>query len=112
MIEKTGGSLRDLFGAIITAATRARRRRSVKIEVEDAVRALEKLKTELKKTIDGKNYSFLADISRGNRERIEDKEMLLNMLQAGTVLEYNGKGWYNVHPLVNDFLIEQGILGE
>lgn len=112
MIEKTGGSLRDLFGAIIAAATRARRRRSARIELEDAHRALEKLKTELKKTIDGKNYRFLADISRGNRERIEDKEMLLKMLQAGTVLEYNGKGWYNVHPLVNDFLIEQGILEE
>ena len=30
------------------------------------------------------------------------------MLQASVVLEYNGKRWHNVHPLVVRFLKEQG----
>ena len=50
-------------------------------------------------------------IYRGNRERIEDQKMLLEMLQANTVLEYNGKRWHNVHPLVADFLKEQDLIG-
>lgn len=46
------------------------------------------------------------NIYRGNKELIEDKEMLLKMLQASVVLEYNGKCWHNVHPLVARFFTE------
>ena len=31
-------------------------------------------------------------------------------LQAHAVMEYNGKRWHNVHPLMADFLRRQGIL--
>ena len=41
---------------------------------------------------------------------IEDKEMLLKMLQASVVLEYNGKRWHNLHPLVAKFFEEQGLI--
>lgn len=54
--------------------------------------------------IEKKDYGFLENIYRGNKEQIEDKEMLLKMLQASVVLEYNGKRWHNVHPLVIEFL--------
>ena len=36
--------------------------------------------------------------------------MLLKMLQASVVLEYNGKRWHNVHPLVVKFFKEQGLI--
>ncbi len=32
------------------------------------------------------------------------------MLQASVVLEYNGKRWHNVHPLVIKFFREQGLI--
>ncbi|MCX4316138.1 MAG: hypothetical protein OSJ52_05810 [Lachnospiraceae bacterium] len=108
MIQDTGGSLRDLFRVINTAATRAECRDSENISMEDAERALEELKTSLTRRIEDKDYKFLGNIYRGNKERIEDKEMLLKMLQASVVLEYNGKRWHNVHPLVVRFLKEQG----
>ena len=76
--------------------------------MEDAGRALEELKTSLTRRIEKKNYDFLENIYRGNKEQIEDKEMLLEMLQASVVLEYNGKRWHNVHPLVVEFLKGQG----
>lgn len=110
MIEKTGGSLRDLFRAINAAGTRARRRRGKKVNMEDAKRALEGLRTDLTKMIDRRHYGFLAEIMDGNHEKIQDREMLLEMLLAGTVLEYNGKRWHNVHPLVKDFLREQRLM--
>ena len=36
--------------------------------------------------------------------------MLLKMLQASVVLEYNGKRWHNVHPLVAQCLEDQGLM--
>jgi len=44
------------------------------------------------------------------KELIEDKAMLLKMLQASVVLEYNGKRWHNVHHLVARFFKEQGLI--
>lgn len=110
LIQNTGGSLRDLFHTINAAAKRAERRQSASVSEEDAQKALEELKTSLTRRIEQKDYEFLAKIYTGNKELIEDKEILLKMLQASVVLEYNGKRWHNVHPLVARFLIEQGLI--
>lgn len=107
MIKYTGGSLRDLFHVINSAAKRTERREAKTIAMEDAERALEELKTSLTRRIEQKDYEFLLNIYGGNKELIENKEMLLKMLQASVVLEYNGKRWHNVHPLVVKFLAEQ-----
>lgn len=109
LIQYTGGSLRDLFYGINTSAKRAERRNDSVVSVEDAQRALEELKTSLTRRIEKKDYPFLLDIYRGNKEMISDKEMLLKMLQASVVLEYNGRRWHNVHPLIGKFLEEQGM---
>lgn len=112
LIQYTGGSLRDLFHVINAAAKRAERRDSEHIAMEDAEYALEEVKTSLTRRIEEKEYQFLLNIYNGNKERIEDKEMLLKMLQASVVLEYNGKRWHNVHPLVVKFFIEQGLVAD
>ena len=80
--------------------------------MEDASRALEEIKTSLTRRIEQKDYEFLLNIYRGNKELIQDKEVLLKMLQASVVLEYNGKRWHNVHPLVAQFLKDQGLIGD
>lgn len=110
LIVYTGGSLRDLFFAINTSAKRAVRRKSDRVSMEDAGRALEERKTSLTRRIEQSDYEFLVHIYQGNKELIEDKETLLRMLQASVVLEYNGKRWHNVHPLVAQFLKEQGLM--
>lgn len=110
MIIMTGGSLRDLFLAINSAARRAGRRRSDCISMADGSWALEELKTSLTRRIEKSDYEFLVNIHKGNKTRIEDKKKLLVMLQASIVLEYNGERWHNVHPIVAKYLIEQGII--
>ena len=112
LIRLTGGSLRDLFHVINASAKRANRRKSSTISMEDATRALEELKTTLTKRIEKDDYKFLTNIYYSNKELIENKQALLHMLQASVVLEYNGKRWHNVHPLVIQFLKEQGFLKE
>ena len=109
MIEKTGGSLRDLFQVIRRAAARAAYREELegkpqKLNVEDAQRALIRLQGSLTRRIEGKEHEFLLKVCKGTRQGIEDKQMLLDMLQARTLLEYNGERWFNVHPVVRDYL--------
>lgn len=110
MIKKTGGSLRDLFTTIIDASTLARRRGKAAIGMEDANDAATRLKRELKCVIETRNYPFLASICNGNRQNREDNKMILDMMQGGVVLEYNGDGWFDVHPLIREFLEQQGVL--
>jgi len=110
LILMTGGSLRDLFSCINTAAKIAIRRKPEFgcVSMEDAEIALKEEKSLLTRRIDRKNYDFLADIYAGNHQTIEDKAMLLEMLRANAVLEYNSTRWHNTHPLVAEFLTEQG----
>ncbi len=108
LIERTGGSLRDLFFCIDDAAMQAEDRGDTRVNLEDAESALMVLESNLTRRIDRGYYEFLRNIMDGNHENIEDKKKLLEMLQAGTVLEYNGRRWHDVHPLVARFLTENG----
>lgn len=44
------------------------------------------------------------------KDCIEERQKLLNFMQSLVVLEYNGVRWHDVHPLVVEFLKEQGRL--
>ena len=126
LIVKTGGSLRDLFKGIMSAATRASRRGASQIEVEDAERtsqiegedaerALSDLAYELTSRISQKDYQMLKNIycDQRYREQVPDKAFLVEMMRSLVVLEYrNKKRWHDVHPLIADFLIEQGVICE
>ena len=100
MISKTGGVLRDLFKCITAAAYRAEKRHSDKIDMNDALYATNDLKSDMTRLIEINNYPFLVGIhnDEGLREVITDTEMLLKMMQAMVVLEYNGKRWHDLHP--------------
>lgn len=110
LINKTGGVLRDLFRCILRAAGRAEYRNADKIEQEDAQSAINQLKSSLTRLIEIKNNPLLINIYKGSKHKnqIEDKKMLLEMMQGLVVLEYNGERWHDLHPLIEDFLIEQG----
>jgi hypothetical protein len=108
LIKNTGGSLRNLFYAINTSAQRAIRRENTTMSIEDAESALNELKTSLTRRIERKHYDFLSNIYNGNRTLIEDREMLLELINGSAVLEY-GNRWYNVHPLVAAFLVKHGL---
>ena len=115
MITKTGGSLRDLFQAIRGAAEmatyRGYRTRNIEnetITLEDAQEALKEVQSNLTRRIEGDEHRFLAEICiyPEKRREITKSKMLLDMLQARAALEYNGERWFNVHPLVADYLEE------
>jgi energy-coupling factor transporter ATP-binding protein EcfA2 len=112
MISKTGGILRDLFYCISQAANRAGNRQMQTIGLEDAHAVTTRLRSSLTRRIEIKNYPLLINISKGSKykSQIEDREMLLEMMLGLIVLEYNGERWHDLHPLIEDFLREQGEL--
>ncbi|MCL2624219.1 MAG: ATP-binding protein [Planctomycetaceae bacterium] len=111
LIDKTGGVLRDLFRCILQAAARTEARKAEKIELEDAQSATNQLRLSLTRLIETKNYPLLKNIYEGGKykSQIEDKETLMEMIYGQIVLEYhNGKLWFDLHPLIEDYLREQG----
>ncbi|MCL2254912.1 MAG: hypothetical protein FWC09_10760 [Lachnospiraceae bacterium] len=113
MIEQTGGVLRDLFNCIISAARRAGRRESAKIEEEDVIRALSNISEDLTRQISMDDNAKLLNIysDKNFRMQIEDKAFLLEKLHNLVILEYrNGAPWHDLHPLVTEFLIKQGVI--
>lgn len=106
----TGGCIRDLFNILIDSSRRAIRRNSSVIELEDVNYMLTKFSSELTKRIEKKQYDFLKSIYEGDKTEIEDRETLLEMMQAQVILEYNSTRWHDVHPLVAKFLKDRGII--
>lgn len=94
------------------AADRACNRNADKIEFEDAVAAAVQLRSMLTRRIEMRNYPLLRNISidKKFKENIEDREMMLDMMEGLIVLEYNGDRWHDLHPLVEDYLKKHGEL--
>jgi len=109
LITKTGGCLRDVFECINKAAFRAYiGRNSNIVEKEDIERALLELKSDYTRMLVVDDYKKLHEIYQTKRD-IEDKDTckMLDYLKSQVVLEYNGEGWFDVHPLVYDFVDER-----
>lgn len=112
VIVKTGGSLRDLFYVIDKASLYAGRLEQSTISMDVVEIALEQIKSDLSSRIEGKEHDFLKTIYDGKHRYIDDRKILLRMIIAGAVLEYNGKRWHDVHPLIVDYLKEVGVINE
>ena len=109
LIKKTGGILREVFKSINKAAYRAYKRGSNTVEKEDIKRALVELQSDYRRTIVTGDYEKLLKIYQTKKD-INDEEnanKMLKYLQSQVVLEYNGDQWFDVHPLVFDFVDER-----
>ena len=115
LIVASGGNLRELFGLIIESATNAELRRGGSITAADVAPAILALRKEYrdhlgenafdveKVKLDDKLVKLAAIYSREPRATFSDPT-LYALLHARAVQEFNGTGWYGVHPLVVDLL--------
>jgi len=104
IIKKSGGSLRDIFEMIVSAASLTWRRDNACIQMEDAQYAVMELQSKLTSCIERGDYEMLVDIHKSPRSEIIDRAKMLEFMQGMLVLEYNGKRWHDLHPLVLDYL--------
>jgi len=107
LISKTGGTIRDVFTCLVLAARYARRGVNQSIILkEDIDLALTELKSQLRTGLYTSDYAKLWEIHL-NKEDNKDENLMLNYLRRHLVLEYNGDGWCDVHPLILDFIKER-----
>jgi len=117
-IEKTGGVLRDLLWAIQRAAQVARYEQADRISVTAMRYSLEQLKTRYSQSVYSRLegvttsdlYAKMKEIAEAplGKAPVDDALQLLLYMQA--VIEYNNRGWYDLHPLMREALQEMGYL--
>ena len=110
-IKYSGGSLRELFSLINKASEIENGEKISSKSMEKAVniykdffsnRIYERI-DDLKITFDD-YLDILLDIDDGNRENPDLKIALYDLLRVRAVMKYNGKGYYDVHPLLENFI--------
>ena len=116
-IEKTGGILRDLLAIIRDASAVARYRNAPRISVEAVHASLDRLKMEYRNSIRGRGevsteelYQCMVQIAQTPSKQVPVNPALMLLLYTQAVVEYNGRGWYDLHPLMRDALYEMGYL--
>lgn len=107
LITFTGGYLRDLLRCICEAALRARLRKSSRIEISDARKALEVLESDINGRYGAELIGKMQEIYRGQKY-VSSSEEITTLLQSGVVLEYNGSRWCDLHPLAEKWLLQNG----
>jgi len=113
LITQTGGVLRHLFECIQFACRIALRRGSSTIELCDAEMAIERLASKFTTPISMNDNAALARIYSNidYRKQIEETPTMLRYLEGLLVLEYqNGTTWRDLHPYVEAFLLNRGIV--
>jgi hypothetical protein len=117
LIIASGGNLRDLFGLIVEAGTVAELRGGEprQITAPDTDRAINELRREYRDHLGENAFDLqqikldeklmkLSAIYRGQPKADVRDPILYSLLHARAVQEFNGKGWFGVHPLIVDFL--------
>lgn len=115
-IEKTGGILRDLLRVIQHASEYARFAKDEKITVEAVRSSLDRLKTTYSTSVYGRDgistddlYTKLREVKKAPNGRVPVDERLQLLLYTQAVIQYNGRGWYDLHPLMWEILQEMGM---
>jgi hypothetical protein len=79
--------------------------------------SLNRLKTFYSNSVYGRGdvstedlYKKMVDVFHARHGRVPLDERLRLLLYAQAVIEYNGHGWYKLHPLMEEVLKEMGRL--
>jgi len=125
LIVASGGNLRDLFSMMSDAADRALLRDASALQVteQDVTKAINVMRREYLNRLgesphDPKPVHWeeksekLRAVYHGDPGSGVPGPVLYSLLRARAVQEFNGEGWFGVHPLVVDILKEQKQLEE
>ena len=110
-IKYSGGAIRELFHIIQRAAliensekiTRASMKKSIDSIKDIFASRIQERDDEIK--IKFEEYlEILFDISDGNKTAPKKNLALLDLLRTRAVMKFNGKGFYDTHPLLDTFI--------
>jgi hypothetical protein len=120
LIVASGGNLRDLFALVLDAGEGARSRNpaATLIGPDDAKAAVNKMRREYRMKLGQSPYDAhpipysdksarLLAVYGGTPDSDIPDPVLYSLLRGRAIQEFNGEGWYGLHPLVVDILKEQ-----
>ena len=120
LIRFSGGVLRDLFLLINEAADSAMDNDREIIMEKDCENALDRLRKDYENNIAdkkegdkvvitaGQYYDALVELAKSQDKKTDNTEAVLDLRQNLAILGYNGKGWFDVHPIVRKILRQRG----
>ena len=108
LVLKSGGAIRDLFKMLRNAALyNLSHREKDQIDRETANVVVDMLKSEYMRNVTSdEQYEKLLQVYQDPVQKSTDPQ-LAELLQTQSVIEYNGKRWLGVHPVLVDFLKEK-----
>ncbi len=120
LIVASGGNLRDLFALVLDAGEGASLRNppAAVIGPDDATAAINKLRRDYRMKLGQSPYdaeqipysdklSRLLAVYADSPDNAIPDPVLYSLLRGRAVQEFNGNGWFGVHPLVVDILKDQ-----
>ncbi len=119
MIKDSGGCFWDLFRMVKDAADNALIFGRTRINQEDYESARKALKADYERTLaENKEkgitvddyYDTLCSCALDEKKKPKITDVLLDLMNNLTVLNYNGDNWHDVHPMVKEILRERGII--
>ena len=108
-IQMSGGNVRDLFGFFTYAATNARTCGREKIKTQDLELAFDNLRSDLRRSFTKEYLPVLKEVYEDTSKEsviMQDPEddILKKLFGADLLIEYNGKRWCDLHPLVREIV--------
>lgn len=118
-IDMSGGVLRDLFQLIKSAANSAMDYDRERISKDDIQIAVNFLRREYSNNIADYRegdmfisadqcYDALIELHNSQDKELKNTDVQLLMRENLSILGYNGKGWYAIHPLLKEILTDRG----
>ena len=115
LIAMSGGVMRELTTLLQMAFNEATVTRSSRLIRRHAEWAVAQVRSDYKRSLRREHYDQLRQVQQDKRirevhrlrpeEQAADREMeLLDLLHNLSILEYNGEGWWDVHPIVASLL--------
>ncbi len=117
LITASGGNLRDLFSMVMYATDNAIMRNVKTISEDDVTKSINNKRIEYRRSLGESSYDKVAislkdkvdqliKIYDGKPDTKITNQVMHSLLRARAVQEFNGEGWYGVHPLVVDLLAD------
>lgn len=121
LVVASGGNLRDLLQLTDEAANKALLSGAQSVALAHARTAIDRLRLEYTRRLGSGPFDpdeilyedkakRLVQIYEGESSAAVPDAVLYSLLRSRAVQEFNGKGWFGVHPLVVDILRTQGRL--
>jgi hypothetical protein len=104
-ITYSGGVFREMARIVRSSIGYARRRKAVRVELQDVDLAATEIRNEYRRILDRNDLAYLRKIFETNR--LEYNDRLRPLLQLLAILEYRDtENWCDVHPVLRKLLNE------